>query len=218
MPRNLSEIVLSWIRPRERVLLWTKAFAVSYWTEQGVKRGYPRRVRAISICRLFRGSKMLSWFATGYRLQLGFKTIWQITKELSHTDKKEKKIFLIYKEIQSGAVAKSYMYEEGLPNIWGNAQIVPHIWGGRKSYRTLQLLHSEFPYIIEENLIFFFISAWIVNPKTPSSGSNILNGPDVAAAAISGVVAPVFLLTLVSSYPVFLGLAILFGFLTGIYT
>jgi hypothetical protein len=27
----------------------------------------------------------------------------------SHTDKKENKIFLIYKEIQSGAVAKSYM-------------------------------------------------------------------------------------------------------------
>ncbi len=26
-----------------------------------------------------------------------------------HTDKKENKIFLIYKEIQSGAVAKSYM-------------------------------------------------------------------------------------------------------------
>jgi hypothetical protein len=43
----------------------------------------------------------------------------------------------------------------------------------------------------------------------------IINVPDVAAAAISGVVAPVFLLSLVSSYPVFLGLAILFGFLTG---
>jgi hypothetical protein len=26
-----------------------------------------------------------------------------------HTDKKEKKIFLIYREIQSGAVAKSYI-------------------------------------------------------------------------------------------------------------
>jgi hypothetical protein len=26
-----------------------------------------------------------------------------------HTDKKEKKIFLIYKEIQNGAVAKSHM-------------------------------------------------------------------------------------------------------------
>jgi hypothetical protein len=29
----------------------------------------------------------------------------------------KKKIFLIYKDIQSGAVAKSYIYEEGLPNI-----------------------------------------------------------------------------------------------------
>jgi hypothetical protein len=28
---------------------------------------------------------------------------------LSHTDKKENQIILIYKEIQSGAVAKSYM-------------------------------------------------------------------------------------------------------------
>jgi hypothetical protein len=33
------------------------------------------------------------------------------------TDKKENKIFLIYKEIQMGSGAKSYMYEEGLPNI-----------------------------------------------------------------------------------------------------
>jgi hypothetical protein len=37
---------------------------------------------------------------------------------MSHIDiKKEKKIFHIYEEIQSGAVAKSYIYEEGLPNI-----------------------------------------------------------------------------------------------------
>jgi hypothetical protein len=51
----------------------------------------------------------------------------------NHTDKKEKKIFLIYKEIQNGAVAKSFMtngllthgeifahfpiYEETLPHI-----------------------------------------------------------------------------------------------------
>jgi hypothetical protein len=27
-----------------------------------------------------------------------------------YTDKKEKQVFLIYKEIQSGAVAKSYVY------------------------------------------------------------------------------------------------------------
>ncbi len=41
--------------------------------------------------------------------------IWQggngkgIGKGAGYTDKKENKIFLIYKEIQSGAVAKSYM-------------------------------------------------------------------------------------------------------------
>ena len=34
----------------------------------------------------------------------------------SYTDKKENQIFLIYKEIQSVAVAKSYM-RKGLPNI-----------------------------------------------------------------------------------------------------
>ncbi len=53
---------------------------------------------------------------------------------ISYTDKKEKKIFLIYKEIQNGAVAKSYMmngfliykelhkyltkYEEAVSYIW----------------------------------------------------------------------------------------------------
>jgi hypothetical protein len=32
------------------------------------------------------------------------------------TDEKENQMFLTYKEL-SGAVAKSYVYEEGLPNI-----------------------------------------------------------------------------------------------------
>jgi hypothetical protein len=32
-----------------------------------------------------------------------------LPSKLEHTEKKENKIFLIYKEIQSGAVAKSYM-------------------------------------------------------------------------------------------------------------
>jgi hypothetical protein len=44
---------------------------------------------------------------------------------IQHTDKKENQIFLVYKGIQNGAVAKSF--EEGLPNICGNAQIFPHI-------------------------------------------------------------------------------------------
>ncbi len=50
---------------------------------------------------------------------------------LINTDKKENQIFLIYKEIQSGAVAKSYMTNSLL--IYGEM--------------TFQLLHSEFPYI-----------------------------------------------------------------------
>jgi hypothetical protein len=37
-------------------------------------------------------------------------------KQSQYTDKKENKIFLIYKEIQSGAFCK-VIYEEGLPNI-----------------------------------------------------------------------------------------------------
>jgi hypothetical protein len=40
-----------------------------------------------------------------------------------HTDKKENYIFLIYKEIQNGAVAKSYMTKGLL--IWGNICAFP---------------------------------------------------------------------------------------------
>ncbi len=38
------------------------------------------------------------------------------TRDVVHTVKKEKKIFLIYKEIQVGAVAKSYMWKGFLIN------------------------------------------------------------------------------------------------------
>jgi hypothetical protein len=51
----------------------------------------------------------------------------------------------IYKEIQK--IEQLQSHEEGLSNIWGNAQIVNHIWRGRWSYMSLRLLHSEFPYI-----------------------------------------------------------------------
>jgi hypothetical protein len=64
---------------------------------------------------------------------------------IRHTDKKEKKIFLIYNEIQNGAVAKSYMTNGLL--IYGEICAFPHILGSPSSYMTLQLLHSEFPYI-----------------------------------------------------------------------
>ncbi len=69
------------------------------------------------------------------------------------TVKKENSIFLIYKAIQSGAA------EEGLPNIWGNAQIFPHVLYKEDVIRIwlcncfILNLH-----MCEENLIFFFIS------------------------------------------------------------
>jgi hypothetical protein len=62
----------------------------------------------------------------------------------------------IYKEIQNGAVAKSYM-TNGSSYMGKYLRISSYI---RKPflilYMTLQLLHSEFP-DYEENLIFFFI-------------------------------------------------------------
>jgi hypothetical protein len=62
------------------------------------------------------------------------------------TDKKENQIFLIYKEIQSGAVAKSYMTNDLL--IYGeNICAFPHILGSPSSYMTSHPIPSEFPYI-----------------------------------------------------------------------
>jgi hypothetical protein len=55
---------------------------------------------------------------------------------LHHTDKKENQIFLIYKEIQSGAVAKSYMTNGLL--IYGEIFtlfLFPHILGSPSSYK-----------------------------------------------------------------------------------
>jgi hypothetical protein len=70
-----------------------------------------------------------------------------------NTDKKENLIFLKYKEIQDGAVAKSYMS----PHIWGNICAFPHILGSPSSFMTLTTLNFL---IYEENVIFFFISEY----------------------------------------------------------
>jgi hypothetical protein len=66
---------------------------------------------------------------------------------IRYTDKKEKKIFLIYKEIQYGAVAKSYMTNGLL--IYGEIfeHFLIYVLGNPSSYMTLQLIHPEFPYI-----------------------------------------------------------------------
>ncbi len=78
----------------------------------------------------------------------------KVSKE--YTDKKENQIFFIYKEIQSGAVAKSYMrkgfliYEEMRKYFPQNEEAVSHKWLCNCS--TLNFI------IYEENLNSFFIS------------------------------------------------------------
>ncbi len=84
-------------------------------------------------------------------------TFYEPTSYEPCTDKKENQIFLIYREIQSGEVAKSYMrkgfliYEEMRKYFPIYEEAVSHIWLCNCS--TL-----NFP-IYEENLIFFFISS-----------------------------------------------------------
>ncbi len=63
-----------------------------------------------------------------------------------YTDKKENRILLINKEIQNGAVAKSYMTKH---------LHISHILGSPSSYMTLQPLPSEFAYIWGK---FYFLS------------------------------------------------------------
>ncbi len=73
---------------------------------------------------------------------------------IQDTDKKENQIFLIYKKIQSGAVAKSYMrkgfliYEEVRKYFPIYEEDVSHIW----------LCNCSILNLYEENWIFFFIS------------------------------------------------------------
>ncbi len=80
-----------------------------------------------------------------------YKEEWEV-----YTDKKEKKIFLKYKEIQSGAIEKSYMrkgfliYDEMHKYLHIYEEAVSHLW-----LCDCSILHFL---IYEENLIFCFIS------------------------------------------------------------
>ncbi len=82
----------------------------------------------------------------------------------SHTDKKEHQIFLIYKEIQSGAVEKSYkrtdflIYEEMRKYFSIYEEAVSHIWLCNCSIMKFLKYGEDF--------LFFFISAgtWLPGP------------------------------------------------------
>ncbi len=80
---------------------------------------------------------------------------------LPHTDKKENQICLIYKEIQNGAVAKSYMTNGLL--IYG--EIVAHfLLYFRKPFLIYDCSTLNFP-IYEENFIFFFYQCILSNSQ-----------------------------------------------------
>jgi hypothetical protein len=86
-------------------------------------------------------------------------------EERRYTDKKENQIFLIYKEIQSGAVAKSYIrkgfliYEKKRKYFPIYEEAFNHIG------MTLQLLNSDF-LIYKENLIFFLCQCTYIHNFT----------------------------------------------------
>jgi hypothetical protein len=63
------------------------------------------------------------------------------------TDTKENHIFLIYKEIQSGAFAKSNMTNGLLIYIWGNIWTFPHILGSPSSYTLQRKSHLCIPFL-----------------------------------------------------------------------
>ncbi len=65
-----------------------------------------------------------------------------------HTDKKENKIFLIYKEIQMRLVVKSHMRKDFL------------IYEEMHKYFHHICMRSEVVILYEEIFIFFFIGAW----------------------------------------------------------
>ncbi len=67
---------------------------------------------------------------------------------LRHTDKKDNKSFLIFKEIKRNRV-QSHMWLTRPPVLiyGGNICVFPHILGSPSSYMTFHPIPSEFPYI-----------------------------------------------------------------------
>jgi hypothetical protein len=79
--------------------------------------------------------------------RVGWTSVGRKVNPPPHTDKKENKIFLIYREIQSGAVAKSYM-RKGFLYMRECANISPYIRRPLVIYDfATACSHSEFPYI-----------------------------------------------------------------------
>jgi len=123
-----------------------------------------------SLIGLYNKHWQLAW--VNYCVQFCNKTITELFVSTARTDKKEKKIFLIYKEIQSGAVAKSFMRKGFLifPNIsqymrrplviydFATAPLwIPYIWGQfyfifyQCSFRQASFVLFIFPFLFSSS-------------------------------------------------------------------
>ncbi len=97
-----------------------------------------------------------------------------LTGAVMHWYKKENHIFLIYKDIQSGAVAKSFMRKSFL--IYVERRKFFLIYEEAVAYMSKQLRHSEFPYIWGKlDFLFYqcgrglkFLSCRLVGSNPPS--------------------------------------------------
>ncbi len=59
----------------------------------------------------------------------------------------------------SDGIRCKVIYDDGLPNIWGKAQIFYHTWGGLYSHMILHPIRYEFPYILGK-FLFSFLSVY----------------------------------------------------------
>ncbi len=89
-----------------------------------------------------------------------------INAKLPTLMKKENQILFIWKEIQSGAVAKSYITN----GLLIYRELFAHFLiflGSPSSYMTLQLLHSEFPYIWGKFYFLFYQCTYLLVAACP---------------------------------------------------
>ncbi len=69
------------------------------------------------------------------------------------------KIFLIYREIQMGSGAKSYM-SKGFLIYEEMHKYIHHIWGLRRSSVIYDFATIPLNFLIYEKILFYFLSVW----------------------------------------------------------
>ncbi len=103
-----------------------------------------------------------------------------------HTDKKETQISFIYKEIQTGAVAKSYMrkgfliYEEMRKYIPISKEAVSHIWLCNCSILNFHIFEENFLSFLSVQVLEFRNILYLPNRGTKAN----LTGPKIHNIAI----------------------------------